>query len=69
MSIILIVEDDQVNVKVFFKILIKRGGLNVKYIEDVEEVVKIVRLKEVDLILMDVFLICSVYNGKVFDGI
>lgn len=49
--------------------MIKRGGLNVKYIEDVEEVVKIVRLKEVDLILMDVFLICSVYNGKVFDGI
>ena len=69
MNTILILEDDQVNTKVFSKILTKRGGLLVKHTEDVEEVVKIARSKEADLILMDVSLTHSVYNGKAVDGI
>ncbi len=69
MKTILIVEDDQVNARVFSKILTKRGGLAVKHTEDVEEVVKIARSKEADLILMDVSLARSVYQGKAVDGI
>ncbi|MEM1169626.1 MAG: response regulator [Cyanobacteria bacterium P01_H01_bin.35] len=69
MKTILIVEDDQVNARVFSKILTKRGGLAVKHTEDVEEVVKIAKSKEADLILMDVSLARSVYQGKPVDGI
>ncbi|MEB3342412.1 response regulator [Okeania sp.] len=69
MKTILIVEDDQVNARVFSKILTKRGGLAVKHTEDVEEVVQIARSKEADLILMDVSLARSVYEGKAVDGI
>ncbi|MGD1804344.1 response regulator [Dapis sp. BLCC M126] len=69
MKTILIVEDDQVNARVFSKILTKRGGLAVKHTEDVEEVVKIAKSKEADLILMDVSLARSVYQGKSVDGI
>ena len=69
MKTVLIVEDDQVNAKVFSKILTKRGGLAVKHTEDVEEVVKIAKSKEADLILMDVSLAHSVYEGKSVDGI
>ncbi|MGD1712741.1 response regulator [Hydrocoleum sp. CS-953] len=69
MKTVLIVEDDQVNARVFSKILTKRGGLAVKHTEDVEEVVKIAKSKEADLILMDVSLARSVYQGKSVDGI
>ncbi|MGK7923053.1 MAG: response regulator [Trichodesmium sp.] len=69
MKTVLIVEDDQVNARVFSKILTKRGGLAVKHTEDVEEVVKIAKSGEADLILMDVSLARSVYQGKPVDGI
>ncbi len=69
MQTVLIVEDDQVNARVFSKILSKRGGLAVKHTEDVEEVVKIAKAGEADLILMDVSLARSVYQGKAVDGI
>ncbi|MDJ0520093.1 MAG: response regulator [Okeania sp. SIO2F4] len=69
MKTVLIVEDDQVNARVFSKILTKRGGLAVKHTEDVEEVVKMAKSKEADLILMDVSLARSVYQGKAVDGI
>lgn len=69
MRTVLIVEDDPVNARVFSKILIKRGGLAVKHTEDVEEVVKMAKSGEADLILMDVSLARSVYQGKAVDGI
>ncbi|NEP78428.1 MAG: response regulator [Okeania sp. SIO3C4] len=69
MKTVLIVEDDQVNARVFSKILTKRGGLAVKHTEDVEEVVKMANSGEADLILMDVSLARSVYQGKSVDGI
>lgn len=69
MKTVLIVEDDIVNLRVFSKILTKRGGLGVKHTEDVEEVVQIAKAGEVDLILMDVSLARSVYQGKPVDGI
>lgn len=69
MKTVLIVEDDLINARVFSKILTKRGGLAVKHTENVEEVVQIARSGEADLILMDVSLARSVYQGKSVDGI
>ncbi|MBS3027087.1 MAG: response regulator [Dolichospermum sp. DET50] len=69
MKTVLIVEDDLINARVFSKILTKRGGLGVKHTENVEEVMKIAQAGEIDLILMDVSLSHSVYQGKSVDGI
>jgi len=69
MKTVLIVEDDLINARVFSKILSKRGGLDVKHTEDVDEVMKIAQAREIDLILMDVSLSHSVYQGKSVDGI
>ncbi len=69
MKTVLIVEDDLVNARVFSKILTKRGGLDVKHTENVDEVMKIAQAKEADIILMDVSLSRSVYEGKSVDGI
>lgn len=69
MKTVLIVEDDPINARVFSKILIKRGGLEVKHTEDVEEVMQIAYSGEADLILMDVSLAHSVYQGRAVDGI
>ncbi|AFY84635.1 MULTISPECIES: response regulator [Oscillatoriales] len=69
MRTVLIVEDDLVNARVFSKILTKRGGLNVKHTENVEEVMQIAQAGEADVILMDVSLSRSVYQGKAVDGI
>lgn len=69
MRTVLIVEDDLINARVFAKILTKRGGLAVKHTENVEEVMQIARSGEADIILMDVSLSRSVYQGKSVDGI
>lgn len=69
MKTVLIVEDDMINARVFSKILTKRGGLAVKHTENVEEVMEIAASGEVDVILMDVSLSHSVYQGKPVDGI
>ena len=69
MKTVLIVEDDLVNARVFSKILTKRAGLGVKHTENVDEVIKIAQAKEADIILMDVSLSRSVYEGKSVDGI
>lgn len=69
MTTVLIVEDDPINARVFSKILTKRGGLDVKHTEDVEEVMEIAQAGNADIILMDVSLAHSVYRGKAVDGI
>ncbi|MGK7901652.1 MAG: response regulator [Hormoscilla sp.] len=69
MTTVLIVEDDIINRRVFSKILTKRGGLQVKDTENVDEVMEIVTAGEADIILMDVSLSNSVYQGKSVDGI
>jgi two-component system, cell cycle response regulator DivK len=69
MKTVLIVEDDLINARVFSKILTKRGGLQVKHTENVDEVIKIAQAGEIDIILMDVSLSHSVYQGKSVDGI
>ncbi len=69
MKTVLIVEDDLINARVFSKILTKRGGFSVKHTENVDEVMSFAQKREVDVILMDVSLSHSVYQGKPVDGI
>ncbi len=69
MKTVLIVEDDLINARVFSKILTKRGGLEVLHTENVEEVMQIAQSGKADIILMDVSLSRSVYQGKSVDGI
>lgn len=69
MNTVLIVEDDPINMKVFSKILTKRGGLEVKGTENVDEVIAIARSGDAKIILMDVSLANSYYEGKAVDGI
>ncbi|MBM0740063.1 response regulator [Phormidium sp. CLA17] len=69
MKTALIVEDDLMNAKIFSKILQKRGGLNVRHTENVDEVMQITQDGEADIILMDVSLSRSMYQGKLVDGI
>lgn len=69
MKTVLIVEDDPINLRVFSKILTKRAGLEVKGTEDVEEVMQMAQNGQADLILMDVSLQNSSYQGKSVDGI
>lgn len=69
MKTVLIVEDDPINARVFSKILTKRGGLTVKHTEDAEEVIQIAQAQAADIILMDVSLSRSMYQGKAVDGI
>lgn len=69
MKTVLIVEDDPINARVFAKILTKRGGLETKHTENVEEVMEIATSGQVDIVLMDVSLSRSVYQGKAVDGI
>ena len=69
MKTVLIVEDHAVNARVFSKILTKRGGLNAKHTENVEEVMQMAEAGDADIILMDVSLARSVYKGKAVDGI
>ncbi|MBD2443493.1 response regulator [Dolichospermum sp. FACHB-1091] len=69
MKTVLIVDDDLINARVFSKILSKRGGLEVKCTENVEEILKIARSGQADLILIDVSLSHSAYQGKPVDGI
>ncbi len=69
MTTVLIVEDDPVNLRVFSKILKKRGGFEVKGTENVDEVMNLSYSGEIDLILMDVSLGNSYYQGEAIDGI
>ena len=69
MRTVLIVEDEPSNVIVFSKILTKRGGLAVKHTENVQEVMQIVDSGQADIILMDVDLRNSRYQGKAMNGI
>lgn len=69
MKTVLIVEDDLINARVFSKILTKRGGMDVKHTENVDEVMTIAESGTVDIILMDVSLSHSMYEGKPVDGI
>jgi two-component system, cell cycle response regulator DivK len=69
MATVLIVEDDSANILVFTKILTKRASLAVQSTENVDEVIQLANSGTIDLILMDVALSRSMYQGKSIDGL
>ncbi|WP_413166609.1 response regulator [Capilliphycus salinus ALCB114379] len=69
MKTVLVVEDNPINWKVFERILTKRGGLAAKHTEDVQTVIDLAQSKQADLILMDIALANSYYEGQAVDGI
>jgi CheY-like chemotaxis protein len=69
MTTVLVVEDDPSSVRILQKVLTKRGGFIAKHTEDVAEVMQIAQSGEVDIILMDVDLGNSSYQGKAVNGI
>ena len=69
MKHVLVVEDDPHNALLFRKLLERRGGLKVSVTESVPEVLELVRGGAVDLVLLDVSLANSTWEGKPVNGI
>jgi len=66
---ILVVEDDPVNALLFRVILEKRGGFRVSVTESPDEMFAIVRDGNADLVIMDISLSHSRYNGAPVNGV
>ncbi|MBI1852996.1 MAG: response regulator [Planctomycetes bacterium] len=66
---ILIVEDEPLNAILFEKILRKGGGFDVTVSENVDEILRLVRSGSVSLVIMDVSLSNSFYQGVAVDGV
>ena len=69
MSHVLVVEDDPVNAMLFRVILEKRGGHQVSVTESPEEVLRLIAARSVDLLILDVSLAHSKYEGKPINGV
>lgn len=68
-SKVLLVEDDPTNRLVFKRILTKMAPLEVHCTDDVDEVLQTLHTQQVDLILMDVGLPNSYYQGQPINGL
>ena len=66
---VVIVEDDKMNARLFQVVLERRGGFQVTLTEDTVELLRLVNEQSVDLIIMDVSLANSRYEGKPIDGL
>jgi CheY-like chemotaxis protein len=66
---ILVVEDDPHNALLFRKILERRGGFEVTVTEDAGRVVDLVRSGGTDLVIMDVSLANTRWEGRPVNGI
>jgi len=69
MITILLVEDDPVNARVFEKVLKKRGGFEVIHTQNVGEILSLCAGGHVQVLLLDVSLSQSTYQGEAVDGI
>lgn len=69
MNTVLVVEDNDMNWQIFERVLTKKGGFIAKHTEDVEEVMAIANSRQADVILMDVCLENSSYEGKAVNGL
>lgn len=69
MKTVLVVEDNQINWQIFERIITRKGGMVAHHTEDVETVIEMATSKKVDIILMDISLTNSYYQGKPIDGI
>jgi two-component system cell cycle response regulator DivK len=66
---ILIVEDDAMNAKLFDVILTRKAGFQVEITEDPERVHRCAREGSVDVIILDVSLSNSTWDGVAVDGL
>ena len=66
---ILVVEDDPMNAKLFQLILARKAGFAVEVTEDPARVLEVVRSGGADLIIMDVSLSNSSWDGVPVDGL
>ena len=69
MKHILVVEDDPVNALLFRVILEKRGGFQVSVTESPEEILRLVGQRQVDLVILDISLGHSRYQGRPVNGV
>lgn len=69
MKHVLVVEDDQYNAILFRKIFEKRAGCRVTLTEDPAEVLKLVRVGDVALVVLDVSLRHSKWEGRPVGGV
>ena len=66
---VVVVEDDAMNALLFRKLLEKRCGYHVTVTESPEELLALVRAGDVALVLMDVSLGNSLYQGEPVSGV
>ena len=66
---ILIVEDDPINVKFMSIVLTRKGGYQVAVSEDVAEIMGLAESGDLGVIIMDISLSRTLYEGKKVDGI
>lgn len=69
MAHILLVEDDRLNTMIFTKLLERRGKMKVTHSEDPKQIISLCCQQKVDLVLMDISLNKSKYEGNYIDGI
>jgi len=66
---VMVVEDDPMNAKFFELTLKRRGHFDVIVTEDADQVLRLAREGSIDMIIMDVSLCNSYYNGERVDGL
>lgn len=66
---VLVVEDDQYNALLFRKLLERRGGCAVTVTESAEEIFRLVGEGDIDLVIMDVSLANTTWQGNPINGI
>lgn len=66
---VLVVEDDEMNAALFRMLLERRGNFRVTLTESPEEVLKLAAAGDVDLIVMDVSLTDSLWQGEAISGV
>lgn len=66
---VLLVEDDPINIKFMKVVLTRKGGFEVLVSENVDEILALARDGEIALIIMDISLTRSEYDGKRVDGV
>ena len=69
MTHVVVVEDDAMNALLFRKLLEKRCGCRVTVTESPDELLGLVRAGDVGLVLMDVSLANSHYQGRAVNGV
>ena len=69
MKHLIVVEDDAVNAVLFRKLLERRSGYQVTVTESPDEVMRIARAGDIALVLMDVSLVDSWWEGKQVNGV